>query len=172
MNWWQSRKPLEWQEYVNKEVTVTAAEKQQYQGWVFTVDPVSANLVLVNFKEDGKAMVAAVMGHTVEAVAVLREGDPELAERLRSVFMPVGSRVYSREELRERRDSLRAWLEKNRIPVTEEGPEGEKLCVAGVLTVNPPYGPEDCSSSNEIILSRVQSLMDSKPSCSHENPSL
>lgn len=31
--------------------------------------------------------------------------------------------------------------------------------VAGVLTIDPPYGPENCNSSNEITLSRVQDLI-------------
>jgi len=42
----------------------------------------------------------------------------------------------------------------------EEGyRQGQRRMVAGVLTVDPPYGPEECSSSNEIILSRVQGLI-------------
>ncbi|KAG7492935.1 hypothetical protein MATL_G00019620 [Megalops atlanticus] len=165
MNEWRQKKPLEWHKYVNKEVKVTADEKQQYQGWVFTVDPVSASIVLVNFMETGKASITAVMGHAVEEVKILREGDDAMAGRLNSVFMPERSKVLSKEELQCKKERVRAWLEKNRIPVTEEG---EMLCVAGVLTVNPPYGPEDCSSSNEIILSRVQSLLESNPGSEHK----
>ncbi|KAK1171605.1 gem-associated protein 6-like [Acipenser oxyrinchus oxyrinchus] len=167
MNEWCRKKPLEWQGYVNKEVKVTAA-KQEYQGWVFTVDPVSANIVLVNFKDGGKASIVAVMGHAVEAVDVLREGDSSMADQLTSLFMPAGAQSYSREELKNRKNSLRDWLEKNRIPFTELGAQQETLCVAGVLTVTPPYGPEDCSSSNEIILSRVQSLIQSNPGCQQD----
>ncbi|KAK1170872.1 gem-associated protein 6-like [Acipenser oxyrinchus oxyrinchus] len=167
MNGWCRKKPLEWQEYVNKEVKVTAAE-QEYEGWVFTVDPVSANIVLVNLKDGGKASVMAVMGHAVEAVEVLREGDSSTADQLTSLFMPAGAQGYSREELENRKSCLRDWLEKNRIPFTEQGAQQETLCVAGVLTVNPPYGPEDCSSSNEIILSRVQHLIQSNPGCQQD----
>lgn len=39
---WLDKSLLEWQSYVNKEVKVTADEKYEYQGWVVTVDPVSA----------------------------------------------------------------------------------------------------------------------------------
>ncbi|KAI1896935.1 hypothetical protein AGOR_G00100010 [Albula goreensis] len=160
MNEWCQKNPLEWNKYINKEVKVTADEKQQYQGWVFTVDPVSASVVLVNFQNTGKISVAVVMGHAVEGVEVLQEGDDTMAGRLSAVFMPEGWQVLSKEELERKKGCLRAWLEKNLIPVTEEG---ETLRVAGVLTVNPPYDPKDCSSSNEIILSRVQSLVESNP---------
>ncbi|XP_035261361.1 gem-associated protein 6 [Anguilla anguilla] len=160
MNEWSKKNPLEWNEYVNKEVKVTADEKHEYQGWVCTVDPVSASIVLVNFQNTGKASIVVVMGHAVREVEILKEGDEEMAKRLSSLFMPEGRQVLSTDELKRKRECLRAWLEKNLIPVTEEG---ETLRVAGVLTVNPPYGSQDCCSSNEIILSRVQSLVESNP---------
>lgn len=46
-----------------------------------------------------------------------------------------------------------------RIIITEQRDSQKTLCVAGVLTIDPPYGPENCNSSNEIILSRVQDLI-------------
>ncbi|XP_018606642.2 gem-associated protein 6 [Scleropages formosus] len=160
MNEWREKKPQEWRRYVNNEVKVTAHEKQECQGWVFTVDPVSASVVLVNFQDTGRTCVTVVMGHAVEAVEILKEGGPEMEERLSSLFMPTGHHGLTKQELQHRKDSLRVWLEKNRIPVVEEG---ETLRVAGVLSVDPPYGPQDCSSSNEIILSRVQSLVQNNP---------
>uniref|UniRef100_A0A8C6ZL36 Gem-associated protein 6 Sm-like domain-containing protein n=1 Tax=Nothoprocta perdicaria TaxID=30464 RepID=A0A8C6ZL36_NOTPE len=45
MNDWQRKSPLDWQGYVDKQVKVAAAEKHEYEGWVLTVDPVSANLL-------------------------------------------------------------------------------------------------------------------------------
>ncbi|KAJ8377610.1 hypothetical protein AAFF_G00255680 [Aldrovandia affinis] len=160
MNEWRQKNPLEWNKYVNKEVRVTASDKQQHQGWVYTVDPVSASVVLVDFQSTRKASVAVVMGHAVGEVEVLRDGDEAMAERLSAVFVPGGRQVLSQDELQRRKRCLRAWLEKNLIPVSEEG---ESLRVAGVLTVNPPYGPQDCSSANEIILSRIQGLVESNP---------
>ncbi|KAJ8285004.1 hypothetical protein COCON_G00038540 [Conger conger] len=160
MNEWTQKNPLEWNEYVNKEVKVTADEKHEYQGWVFTVDPVSASVVLVNFQDTGKASVVVVMGHAVREVEIVKDGDEEMVSRLSSLFMPEGRHVLGKDELRRKKECLRAWLEKNLIPVTEED---ETLRVAGVLTVNPPYGTQDCSSSNEIILARVQSLVESNP---------
>uniref|UniRef100_A0A8C4TLY2 Gem-associated protein 6 Sm-like domain-containing protein n=1 Tax=Erpetoichthys calabaricus TaxID=27687 RepID=A0A8C4TLY2_ERPCA len=42
MNEWCKKTPLEWQALLHKELKVCAHEKQQHQGWLFTVDPVSA----------------------------------------------------------------------------------------------------------------------------------
>ncbi|XP_067388979.1 gem-associated protein 6 [Emydura macquarii macquarii] len=159
MSEWQRKSPLEWQSYVNKEVKVTAAEKHEYRGWVLTIDPVSANIVLVKLVEDGKISVSVILGHAVQKVEIVNEGDDEMKERLAPLFMPGESKAYGQEELEKRKSSLKTWLETNHIPVTEQGESQRTLCVASVLTIDPPYGPEDCSSSNEIILSRVQSLI-------------
>jgi len=45
MNDWQKKSPLDWETYLNKMVKVTVIEKHEYEGWVITVDPVSARYV-------------------------------------------------------------------------------------------------------------------------------
>ncbi|XP_030051756.1 gem-associated protein 6 [Microcaecilia unicolor] len=158
---WCKKSPLDWKDYMNKEIKVTADEKNEYRGWVLTVDPVTANIVLVNVLEDGKVSVTVVMGHAVQKVDILDEGNDEIKERLAYLFMPEEIKTFSKEDLEKRKNSLKSWLEQNHIPVTQQGDEQRTLCVAGVLTIDPPYGPENCSSSNEIILSRVQALIQS-----------
>ncbi|XP_059186056.1 gem-associated protein 6 [Centropristis striata] len=154
---WTLSGPLTWIRYVNKQVKVKAGKNEEHQGWLLTVDPVSASMVLVNFQAES-ASVQVVMGHAVEEVSVLQEADQETAERLRTAFLPPSPGGLDPDELRRRRGSMKRWLEKNRIPVQEEG---EELRVAGVLTIAAPYRPEDCSSSNQIILDRIQKLIQS-----------
>ncbi|MEE6474950.1 hypothetical protein FKM82_010548 [Ascaphus truei] len=156
---WCNKTPLEWQAYVNKEVKISTDEKHEYQGWVATIDPVSANIVLVNFLQDQKILVQVVMGHAVQQVEELKEADYATGERLMQLFSPGETTAYSKEDLDTKKLSLRTWLEQNHIPVTEQGEAQGTLCVAGVLTIDPPYGPDNCSSANEIILSRVQGLI-------------
>ena len=79
--------------------------------------------------------------------------------KLMHLFMSGDCKAYSPEDLEKRKNSLKKWLEKNHIPITEQRDSQKTLCVAGVLTIDPPYGPENCNSSNEIILSRVQDLI-------------
>lgn len=155
---WLQKGPLEWQDYTYKEVRVTASDKE-YRGWLLTTDPVSANIVLVNFLEDGSMSVTGIMGHAVQTVETVSEGDHGVREKLMHLFTSGDSQAYHVEDLENRKNSLKKWLEKNHIPVTEQGDSSRTLCVAGVLTIDPPYGPENCSSSNEIILSRVQDLI-------------
>lgn len=117
--------------------------------------PVPCSVVLVSFGE--AVAVRVVMGHAVEAVEVLRAAaDDETAKRLRSVFLPPPSPCLDPKLLRQRRDAVRRWLQENRIPVEEEG---EELKVAGVLTIAAPYSTHDCRSSNQIILDRIQRLI-------------
>ncbi|KAM8945358.1 gem-associated protein 6 [Pelodytes ibericus] len=157
---WFNKNPLEWQVYVNKEVKVSADEKNEYQGWVLTIDPVSASIVLVNFQDDKKTLVRLVMGRAVLRVEVLNDADEAIIDRLAHLFSPQEtSSPYSKEDLETKKLSLKTWLEQNNIPVTEQGESQRTLCVAGVLTIDPPYGPDNCSSVNEIILSRVQGLI-------------
>ena len=152
------KSPLEWEDYVYKEVRVIACEKE-YKGWLLTTDPVSANIVLVNFLEDGRLSVTGIMGHSVQTVETISEGHHRVCETLMHVFAAGDCKGYSPEDLEEKRTSLKKWLEKNHIPVTKQGDAQRTLCVAGVLTIDPPYAPENCSSSNEIILSRIQDLI-------------
>ncbi|XP_063247750.1 gem-associated protein 6 [Prinia subflava] len=159
MNDWQRKSPLDWETYVNKLVKVVAVEKHEYEGWVLTVDPVSATIVLATFPENEKGSLSFVMGHAVQKVEILREGDSDMEQRLARILAPEESPAYSPEELEERKKALKTWLETNHIPVGEQGEQGRTLSVAGVLTIEPPYGPEQCSSANEIILARVQGLL-------------
>ncbi|XP_013923152.1 PREDICTED: gem-associated protein 6 [Thamnophis sirtalis] len=161
MTEWQRKTPLEWLAFVDKEIKVLAAEKRQYKGWVLTVDPVSANILLANPLENGKVSVLVVLGHAVQDIEIVTERDDEIKEKLAHLFMAGKSQTYNQEELDRKKNSLKNWLEKNHIPVKEQGESQPTLCVAGVLTIDPPYGPEDCNSSNEIILCRVQGLIQS-----------
>nr|XP_015829744.2 gem-associated protein 6 [Nothobranchius furzeri] len=156
---WLHSGPLLWLQYVDKNVKLKVGKHEEHRGWLLTVDPVSASVVLVNFREDG-ASVRVVMGHAVEDVEVLQESDPETAERLRLFLLPPTTSSLDPEELSRRRMGVYRWLEKNRVPVEEDG---DSLRVAGALTILAPYRPEDCCSSNQIILDRIQRLIQSQP---------
>ncbi|XP_048056869.1 gem-associated protein 6 [Megalobrama amblycephala] len=161
---WSDRSPQQWREFVNQEVCVTARDRQRFEGCVFTVDPVSASVVLVSFPEHERPSVKVILGHAVTDVQILASGTEETERRMKSLFLPDRTQVLSKEELKSRRENLRLWLEKNRVPVTEDG---DVLRVASVLTISAPYGTGDCSCANEIILARVQSLVESIPGGEH-----
>lgn len=164
---WAGKGPLEWRAYSDREVRVSAGGRQ-FRGWVLTTDPVSATIVLVDFLDDGGLSVTGVMGRAVRSVETLREADAGTRERLRRLFAAGLREGLSAEQLERRKRGLRRWLERNHVPVSERGGPPATLCVAGALTVAPPYGPEDCSSANEIVLSRVQALIRGRPAASED----
>ncbi|XP_016113896.1 gem-associated protein 6 [Sinocyclocheilus grahami] len=161
---WSARSPQLWHELVNHEVCVTSRDQQRFEGRVFTVDPVSASVVLLSVQENERPSVRGILGHAVTDVQILRRGTEETERQMKSIFLPDRAQILSAEELKSRRESLRLWLEKNRVPVTEDG---EILRVANALTISAPYRPGDCSSANEIILARIQSLVQSTPGAEH-----
>ncbi|XP_061589143.1 gem-associated protein 6 [Cololabis saira] len=156
---WRSSGPQTWLRFLDAQVAVTTVTGEQLRGWLLSVDPVSASLVLVNFQESGSS-VRVVLGHAVEDVQVLQAADEETAERLQTTFLSTATVPLDPAELRARRAAVRRWLEQNRVPVVEED---EELRVAGVLTVLAPYGPDDCCSANQIILDRIQRLIRIQP---------
>ncbi|XP_029645897.2 gem-associated protein 6 [Octopus sinensis] len=141
--------------------------------------------------------VCVIPGHAVVDVAVLQEDDNDagnsgngpkdsdyekIKARLDALFlnsknsqlgfgdsgnMGIETSHLSEEALSERKDKLKSWMLKNRLPVQEQkGQDGDKpkcLCVAGAVTILPPYGPGNCCSTNEIILSRIQNLIRNMP---------
>lgn len=125
---------------------------------------VYCSVVLVSFLEHECPSVKVILGHAVTDVQILASGTEETERRMKSLFLPDTTQVLSKEELKSRRENLRLWLEKNRVPVTEDG---DVLRVASVLTISAPYGTGDCSCANEIILARVQSLVESIPGTEH-----
>ncbi|KAK1333133.1 hypothetical protein QTO34_006670 [Cnephaeus nilssonii] len=175
-NEWTKRGPLEWQDYTHKEVRVTASEKD-YRGWVLTTDPVSAkfffcksslnllflqSIVLVNFLEDGSMSVTGIMGHAVQTVETVNEGDQGVREKLMHLFTSGDCQAYNLEDLEKRKNSLKKWLEKNHIPVTEQGDSPGLSVWLGPPTGDPAYNPGISSESQTLILFLVLDIVQNK----------
>ncbi|XP_078675820.1 gem-associated protein 6-like [Branchiostoma floridae x Branchiostoma belcheri] len=159
----ENRSPGFWRSYVYKEVEVTTVDGREHRGWVHTVDPVSESVVLVQFEEDRQTTVEIVMGHAVKGITVVNEDMDSHREELDHMFITADDTNFSKHDLRTRRDDLKQWLERNRLPVKVSGKEGELLSISDALVIEPPYSAESCRSTNEIILGRIQALIRSKP---------
>jgi hypothetical protein len=68
---------------------------------------------------------------------------------------------FSEQELEERKSDVIKWLKANHIPVQEA--DNGSLVIAFALTLNKPYFKEQCICGNEIVLGKIQSLLDSMP---------
>ena len=131
---------------------------------MYTVDPVSETFVLVNFTDD-KTKVQLVLKHAVTSITILSEDVEQHKQKLDNLFRFNSKESLSGEDLKRRQNFVKSWLLKNRLPVEING---ELISVAEVLVIQPPYGPENCLSTNEIILGKIQGLIKNMPNDQNE----
>ena len=79
------------------------------------------------------------------------------------MFRPEETASLTEEELEKRKKRLNLWLIKNRLPVQLIGNNKEILSISDALFIEPPYGADNCRSTNEIILGRIQGLIKNMP---------
>ncbi|OWF51809.1 gem-associated protein 6-like isoform X1 [Mizuhopecten yessoensis] len=159
--------PEQWLQYMNKEVLVVTEDGSEWSGWVYTVDPVSESMVLFQFEEE-RTRMEIVMGHAIRNVTILNSETQTHKDKFDKLFRTREQESFSEEEIERRRNVLKLWLVKNLLPVSTTGNNGEILSISDALYIEPPYGPENCRSTNEIILGRIQGLIKNMPA-DHEN---
>lgn len=118
------------------------------------------SVVLVSHS-DGKPCIDIIMGHSVQSIQICSQASGSslqwsLGENLLKCLEDSDESAVSVEELSARKQRLKVWLSKNLITVTEEG---NLLKLDDVLVIHPPYGVKQCTSSNQIILGKVQTLV-------------
>lgn len=154
--------PEEWMQYVYKKVSVVTEELEEIVGWVYTIDPVSESVVLVNFLDDSKRL-HLIMGHSVKCINVLSDDMQIHKAELDQLFRQQEVELLPEEDMRKKQAEVKAWLEKYRLPVELCGVNEELLSVSEALIIEPPYRADNCRSSNEIILGRIQGLLKNMP---------
>ncbi|XP_033747412.1 gem-associated protein 6-like [Pecten maximus] len=159
--------PEQWMQYINKEVLVVTEDESEWTGWVYTVDPVSENIVLFVFEED-RTKMEVVMGHAIRTITILNSETQTHKDKFDQLFKTAEQRSFSEEEIEKRRHVLKLWLVKNLLPVSATGDNGEILSISDAVFIEPPYGPDNCRSTNEIILGRIQGLIKNMPA-DHES---
>jgi len=154
---WATLSSVALREFVDKKISVLLLDNSRKTGWVQAIDPVTRTLVLQEETDDFNAKkLTFVLGHAISH-AVLEESEDR--PRMIDFLEAEKAKKYSQDDLNKRKTELVEWLTKNRIPVTESLEDSANLSVMGVLFVEPPYDPECCRCSNEIILDRIQKLI-------------
>lgn len=102
--------------------------------------------------------LTTVIGRAVSSVTILEKPTEKMKFLLDSLFKE--KTVDNVACLKKLKDKLVLWLQQNRFPV--EVVE-DKILVANVLEILPPYTSQTCHTSNEIILGRIQKLIDTLP---------
>ena len=155
--------------YSNRRVVVFLNNNSRKEGWVHAIDPVTRTIVL---EEDNDKSCGArskkltfIMAHAMSHL-VLVDHDVYSNEAHHEITDFIGSgksSEYSEDELAKMRAEMMEWFALNRVvPVTQCSDNPAVLSVMGVLFLEPPYDPECCRCSNEIILDRVQKLIRAK----------
>jgi len=98
------------------------------------------------------------MGHAVSEVKCLENPNAEMKSMLGTLLDE--KPLHEQQWLDHRRSCLAQWLQDNRFPVEVDG---ERIIVASALDILPPYNSNSCHTSNQIILDRVQKLIESMP---------
>ena len=154
--------PEDWMQYVYKQVRVLTADGVEHMGWVYTIDPVSESFVLIQFVDD-RPQLDILMGHAITKVIVIDENTEVHKEKLDALFRPQMFPAMSSEDIKKKQMLVKLWLDKNRLPVQVGGVADELLLISDALVIEPPYRVENCRSTNEIILGRIQELLKNMP---------
>ncbi|XP_072315827.1 gem-associated protein 6 [Eucyclogobius newberryi] len=162
---WRRLGPAHWRALTHKRAVVHARNGDELRGFIVTVDPVSASLVLLDL--DGSE-VQMVLGHAVKQVQILDQNlDSAQKTRLELFRDPDPGQDWSLD-LDRTRTRLLDWIRLNRIPVETEG--AGIVVAGGVVTVNPPFRVLDCVGQNQVVLDRVQRLIQNQPKDQDQDP--
>jgi len=167
------RDPADLMQYVHKYVIIKTVDGATHSGHVYTIDPVSFTFVLLKYEDEEKSTnqcltkaqhAELVLGHAVQSINVLADDGIDHSADMDLMFKSSSNLTLTKEELHKRQERLRLWLLENRFPVEITESQPDIISVGGdVLLIQPPYYPENCLSTNEIILSRIQSLIARMP---------
>ncbi|OAD56032.1 Gem-associated protein 6 [Eufriesea mexicana] len=144
--------PLLFKSYIGMEVNILTEDGTTISGIVYTVDPVSESVVLLQGCQQNNLKI--IFGHAIKNIEVCSTKLYELPE----LFTNAPTNILQ-TTLEERKNAVINLLQKNRFPVREQN---HILTIENVLSIKPPYEPADCICiNNSIILGRIQDLLTS-----------
>lgn len=156
--------------YVYKEIEICTVDGRSHRGWVYTVDPVSLTFGLVQFLPQKQvSQIEFILGHAIKDIVLLSDDVDAYKDALDCLFKSASSAVVSSAELTCRRGKVVSWMMKNRIPIETCREQPDVLSIGDVLLISPPYLPENCQSTNGIILNKIQELLKRLPEDSNED---
>ncbi|KAJ8895796.1 hypothetical protein PR048_001134 [Dryococelus australis] len=113
--------------------------------------------IILMTQEDGKVGLSFFPGPNIESMEIRTSS---CIPDLEHLFSSTGGVACSREEAECRAKRLMDWLVQNRIPIRRDG---DVLRLESVLEIHSPYSVNQCYSTNETVLSRIQMLISNMP---------
>ncbi|KAI7905191.1 Gemin6 [Cokeromyces recurvatus] len=129
--------------------TVTLKNKEIILGYLYTIDPVTNNVVL--FKDQH---INVLLSHSIENLNIDKDDFIDLSILEKSMEY----KTLDKEWLEKRRYDLIQFLEKNRIPIQYEQNE-PVIHVLGCARVESPYVATSVVCDNALIRKRVRDLI-------------
>lgn len=120
------------------------------------------SIVLVALENGKVSSLEVIFGKSIKKCTLLADCSEQENNLLDQLFKHQEVVKRNADEINKEKDDLKQWLLQNRVPVEED--ENGVLRMSDVLFINPPYGKQDCFSTNEIVLSKIHKLIDSVPS--------
>ncbi|XP_063982105.1 gem-associated protein 6-like [Diachasmimorpha longicaudata] len=143
--------PLQYKNYVDKRVKITGKDSSVHEGIVYTVDPVSESVILMNSNKSGDYHAEVVIGDSIKSIEILQDSEEQLPE----LFLSKKCEI-SVPEIQKRKEELMKLLVESRMPVVDEG---DVLMIPGVVSIEAPYNPENCVCVNPVIMTRIQGIL-------------
>ncbi|XP_076173259.1 gem-associated protein 6 [Ptiloglossa arizonensis] len=141
--------PLLFKSYIGMEVDILTIDGITTFGIVYTVDPVSESVVLLQTCQHNRLKI--IFGHAIKNINIRSDKPCDLPE----LFMNTPKNLFQ-SSLEERKSAVIKMLQQNRFSVKEEE---DILTIENVLSIKPPYESRDCICANSIILGRIQNLL-------------
>jgi len=138
-------------------VRLSSGRGIELQGYLLAVDPVSDTAVLAD-KSSGDINI--IPGVNWDSLKLLDSSESvkntarEMVKGTDNVSLPPG-------ELSMAKENVISWLSKNNLPSEVVG---EDIIIMGSVTLQPPYTESNCVANNEIILQRVEHIIQNMPS--------
>lgn len=138
--------------YVYKKIEIIMNNKSSYSGWVYTIDPESKTVVLLDIDSHS---IELVTSHSIKGIRILNSDTNSKKDEIDELIKMKKTNENSKKKLRKIEDVI-SYFNRHRIPVQREG---DKLLVAGIVNVSSPYTEDDCESTNPMALANIQKFL-------------
>ncbi|XP_077286180.1 gem-associated protein 6-like [Arctopsyche grandis] len=146
--------------FIGTYVSICTSNNSNYEGFVDAIDPYTGSIILSTLI-CGVPETKIVVGFSIRDITIK---DPP-PDRVHRVFIS-NEKSLDQTDIQSIKSKTHSWLLRNLLPVKEVD---DKLHVHdGHVIISPPYKPENCTSSNSIVLGRIQHLLQNMPSDSME----
>ncbi|CAF3193296.1 unnamed protein product [Rotaria socialis] len=147
---------------IDNRVKIECADQRNYSGRVYTIDPLTQSIVLI---DDSSNRVHIVLRPDIIQLIILDRNQSQQSHRdpfLPSNAITTTTATNHDESIRDRLGNIRKFLSSKRIPFQEKLEENNSITLLiqnGIVQINAPYTPENISGTNEIVLSRIKLLL-------------